>query len=152
MTIHCLRPRDHEDAARVAISWLAQRLRGPDGAVARHLRHEITDPMGHLAASRIGDTARAPQAPTAGSPELPPEVTTQAIEQFMHRHYATWCDESIPALGGPTPRQAIGTPAGLERVKGLLREHEDGERRQGAVQGRPAVSYQFLRDALGISR
>lgn len=76
----------------------------------------------------------------------------QAIEQVLHRHYANWADETIPALGDLTPRQAITTPAGLERVKGLLREYEDGEQRQSAAQGRPAVSYQFLWDALGISR
>ena len=76
----------------------------------------------------------------------------QATEQVLHRHYANWADETIPALGGLTPRQAITTPAGLERVKGLLREYEDGEQRQSAAQGRPAVSYQFLWDALGISR
>ena len=44
------------------------------------------------------------------------------------------------------------THAGLERVKGLLREYEDSERRQSASQSRPPVSHQFLRDALGISR
>ena len=70
----------------------------------------------------------------------------------MYRHYANWCDEPIPALGDRTPRQAVTTPAGLERVKGLLREYEDGERRQSASQGRPAFSYQFLWDALGITR
>ena len=31
MNIHPLRPRDHEDAARVAISWLAERHRWTDG-------------------------------------------------------------------------------------------------------------------------
>ena len=60
--------------------------------------------------------------------------------------------DDIAALGGLTPRQAITTPAGLERVKGLLREYEDGEQQQSAAQGRPAVSYQFLWDALGVSR
>ena len=84
--------------------------------------------------------------------ELPPEVMAQAIEQVLHRHFANWADETIAALGGLTPRQAITTPSGLERVKGLLREYEDGEQRQSAAQGRPAVSYQFLWDALGISR
>jgi cellulase/cellobiase CelA1 len=79
-------------------------------------------------------------------------VLAQALEQFIRRHYARWCDETIPALGGLTPRQAIVTPAGLARVNGLLREYEDGEQRQSAAQGRPAVSYQFLWDALGIQR
>jgi len=79
-------------------------------------------------------------------------VLAQALEQFIRCHYTHWCDETIPALGGLTPRQAIITPAGLERVKGLLREYEDGEQRQSAAQGRPAVSYQFLWDGLGISK
>lgn len=66
------------------------------------------------------------------------EALARALEQFIRRHYAHWCDETIPALGGLTPRQAIVTPAGLERVKGLLRAYEDGEERQSPTQGRPA--------------
>lgn len=79
-------------------------------------------------------------------------MLAHAFEQVIHRHCAHWCDETIPALGGLTPHQANTTSAGLERVKGWLREYEDGERRQCAAQGRPAVSYQFLWDALVIQR
>ena len=103
---------------------------------------ELKAAAGSLDADELADLA----------PDLPPEVIAQAIEQVLHRHYANWADEAIPALGGRTPLQAISTPAGLERVKGLLREYEEGERQQSAAQGRPAVSYQFLWDALGISR
>ncbi|MDZ7855840.1 hypothetical protein [Sphaerotilus sp.] len=114
------------------------------GAV-RHLTREIVDPT-----SVIG---RPDPGLGAGSaaPDLPPEVLAQAIEQVMHRHYAHWCDEPIPALADQTPRQAIATPSGLERVKGLLREYEAGEAHQAAAQGRRAVSYRFLWDALGIA-
>ena len=42
--------------------------------------------------------------------------------------------------------------SGLERVKGLLRSYEDGEAQQAAQQGRRAISYQFLWDALGLQR
>lgn len=126
------------------------------GAAVQHLTREITDPAGHLARTGSPNAARAPgfgrTAAAVSAPGLPPELMAQAIEQVLHRHYANWVDETIPALGGLTPRQAIKTTAGLERVKGLLREYEDGERRQAAAQGRPAVSYQFLWDALGISR
>ncbi len=66
---------------------------------------------------------------------LPPEALADAIEQVLLRSYAHWADEPIPALGGKTPREAIGTPAGMERVK-----------------GRRPISYQFLWDALGIVR
>ena len=47
-----------------------------------------------------------------------------------------------------TPRQAIQSVSGLERVKSLLRSYEDGE----AQQGRREISYQFLWDALGLRR
>lgn len=125
---------------------------GVPGAAVQHLTREITDPAGHLARSRGSDASRTPRSFSTSTPDLPPEAIAQAIEQVLHRHYANWVDESISALGGRSPRQAIATPAGLERVKGLLREYEEGERQQSAAQGRPTVSYQFLWDALGISR
>jgi len=129
---------------------------GVAGATVQHLTREITDPTGRLARAGGGqggnNSGRTPQSSSAGTPDLPPEVIAQAIEQAIHRHYANWVDETIPALDGRTPRQAITTPAGLERVKGLLREYEEGERQQSAAQERPAVSYQFLWDTLGISR
>jgi hypothetical protein len=125
---------------------------GVAGAAVQHLTREITDPAGQLARAGGGDTGRTSRSSSTSTPDVPPEAFAQAIEQVIHRHYANWADEMIPALGGRTPRQAVTTPAGLERVKGLLREYEDGERQQSAAQGRPAVSYQFLWDALGISR
>ena len=85
-------------------------------------------------------------------PDIDPEMIAQVIEQVIRRNYANWADEPIPALGNKTPRQAIKTPAGLERVKGLLRSYEDGEERQAVEQGRREISYQFLWDALGIER
>ncbi|MBS0304079.1 MAG: zinc chelation protein SecC [Proteobacteria bacterium] len=138
--------------ADVGRAW----FEGVAGAAVQHLTREIADPAGHLARAGGGqggnNTGRTPQSTSTGTPDLPPEVIAQAIEQVLHRHYANWADETVAALDGRTPRQAITTPAGLERVKGLLREYEEGEREQSAAQGRPAVSYQFLWDALGISR
>jgi hypothetical protein len=149
-------------ADRIEVFYRTQRLADEGrawfdalaGSAVEHLTREITDPAGSLARAhkgKGGDLERsAGTASTATG--LPPEVLAQALEEVIHRHYAHWADETIPALGGLTPRQAIATPAGLERVKGLLREYEDGERRQSAAQGRPAMSYQFLWDALGIQR
>ena len=77
---------------------------------------------------------------------------TRLFEQVMRRTYAKWADEPVPLLGNLTPRQAIGTPGGLERVRGLLREYEAGEARMAAGDGRAAVSLQFLWDSIGISR
>ena len=75
-----------------------------------------------------------------------------AIAGVVKRSYAHWADEPIPALNGQTPRQAIGSAGGLERVKGLLRSYQDGEVRMAAQQGRAEISYQFLWDELGLQR
>ena len=123
------------------------------GSAVQHLTRVITDPAGSLTRAHAGnDDVEAPQSAASPAPAPPPEALARALKQFIHRHCARWWHETIPALGDLTPRQAITTPAGLERVKGLLREYEDSERRQSAPQSRPPVSYQFLRDALGISR
>jgi hypothetical protein len=147
------------EADRIEVFYRTQRLADEGrawfealaGSAVQHLTREITDPAGSLARAHNDRDAETPVAAASPASGLSPEVLAQALEQVIHRHYAHWCDETIPALGGLTPRQAITTSTGLERVKGLLREYEDGERRQCAAQGRPAVSYQFLGDALGIS-
>ena len=115
------------------------------GDAVRYLTREITDPRGALSAR--GDDAQ-PAAPV----DLPPEVMAEAIEQMLLRSYANWADEPIPALGGKTPRQAIESPSGLERVKGLLRSYESDAAEMARSQGRRSISYQFLWNRLGISR
>ena len=120
------------------------------GASVRHLTREISDPKGALRKRPASGPAAA--APTPKLPDLPPEVLAEAIEKVYLRSYARWADEPIPALGGKTPRMAIATPSGLERVKGLLRSYQEGEADAAAAQGRPAVSYDFLWRQLGIDR
>ena len=147
------------EADRIEVFYRTQRLADAGrtwfealaGSAVQHLTREITDPASSVASAHEDGYAATPAAETP-APSMPPEVMAQVFEQFIHRHYAHWCDETIPALGGLTPRRAITTPAGLERVKGLLREYEEGERHQSAEQGRSAVSYQFLWDGLQIRR
>ena len=85
-------------------------------------------------------------------PNLPPEVLAEAIEKALRRSYANWSDEPIQALDGKTPRQALATATGRERVRGLLRSYEAGEKEQAAQQGRREISYAFLWEALGLER
>ena len=96
--------------------------------------------------------AGKPGSPVTTVPNLPPEALAEAVEQVLRRTYANWSDEPIPALGGKTPRQAIATATGRERVRGLLRSYEDGEKVQAAQQGRREISYTFLWEALGLDR
>lgn len=117
-----------------------------DDAV-QFISRELSDPKGMMTNMAASQGAK----PVASKPDLPPDVIADVIEKAIHRMYANWADEPIQALGGKTPRQAIKTPAGLERVKGLLRDYQAGEKQQAAKQGRRDISYAFLWDALGIS-
>ena len=120
---------------------------GVAGASVRWLTREITDPAGALAHAP-GDVLDTPPLP----PGLSAEAATDAMAQMLHRVYAHWADEAVPALDHQTPRQAIATAAGLERVKGLLRSYQDGEATMAAQQGRRSVPFDFLWAALGITR
>jgi hypothetical protein len=51
----------------------------------------------------------------------------QAIDQMMRDHELRWVDEEIPALGGRTPREAVGDPVGREEVEQLLASMPDVE-------------------------
>jgi hypothetical protein len=142
-----------ERAGRIEVFYRTQRLADEGrewfeqvaGGVVRRLAREVTDPRSTL--PRAGSVA----APSTAS-TLPPDVLADAVEKTLLRSYANWTDEPIPALGGQTPRQAIRSAGGLERVKGLLRSYEDGEAEMARSQGRRPISYQFLWEALGIVR
>ena len=114
----------------------------------QHLSRELSDPKGALA----GASTKQRQKPDRLARQVPPSVMAELIEKTIRQSYANWPDEPIPALGGKTPRQAIRTPAGLERVKGLLRGYEARETQQAQRDGRRAMSHAFLWKALGIAR
>ena len=98
---------------------------------------------------------KKPGAKTSKSvmpPDIDPKELSRIIESVLQRTYANWCDEPIPDLNNKTPRQAIQTAAGLERVKGLIRGYESSEAVQARQQGRAAVSYDFLWAAIGLTR
>ena len=158
--------RIESDGRRIAVQYPTERLAESGrgwfdalaGAAVSFQLQERSDPRGMLAARQAGGAgdAQAPGLPPGLPLELPPGLDWAALadayEGVMRHQYANWADEPIPALDDRTPRQAIETASGLERVKGLLRSYEDGETRHAAQQGRRAISYQFLWDALGLQR
>jgi len=117
------------------------------GNAVQFVSREITDPKG-----AIESRSASQEVPPSSETTMPPEVLADLIEKTIHRTYANWADQPLQALGDKNPREAIKTPAGLERVKGLLRMYEAGEKRQAEQQGRRAISYDFLWIALGISQ
>ena len=95
--------------------------------------------------------SKQPIAPVSGA-QIDAATMSQLMSEAIRRTYANWADEPIPALNHKTPRQAIQTSAGLERVKGLLRSYEASEASQAKQQGRAETSYDFLWQSLGLTR
>lgn len=52
-----------------------------------------------------------------------PEIR-EKISEIISKHWESWVDQKIPALGGKTPRKAVKTPDGREAVEALLRDAE----------------------------
>ncbi|MFZ0133818.1 MAG: hypothetical protein WAK95_14855 [Desulfobacterales bacterium] len=50
-----------------------------------------------------------------------PEVQAQ-VAQIRGKHWETWADHGIPALGGQSPRDAVENPDGREAVEALLKD------------------------------
>ena len=106
---------------------------------------EIQDPIGALSHTTHDE------APPTPASDVPTELATPAIREALRRVYANWADEPLPALGERSPREAIASRGGLERVKGLLRGYQHGEELQAQLQQREPVSLQFLWEALGLA-
>jgi len=91
----------------------------------------------------------ASHEPQERAEPIPTEVEREIILQMKARHYATWPDDPLPALGGKTARQAVKTASGRKAVLELIRDMEHGEARE-AKQGQPAFDFTPLRKTLGL--
>ena len=76
-----------------------------------------------------------------------PEIHA-AIAEMMKRRWATWFDESIPALEGLTPRQAAQSDEGRELLGALLAAYDRSSQRMPGSPTNPNTSE--LRRELGI--
>ena len=76
-----------------------------------------------------------------------PEVRAQ-LEAFQRRHYESWPEVPLPALGGRTPLEAVKNADGREMVEALVHQFErDAAATQVAT--RPQV-FTALRLRLGL--
>jgi SEC-C motif len=95
---------------------IAKRL-GPDAV----LESRTADPIEKLLAERKD----APRDPIADREQealqRQPEVQ-EFLRQQGERHWESWLDTRLPALGNRTPRQAAGTREGRERLEALFAE------------------------------
>jgi hypothetical protein len=65
----------------------------------------------------------------------------------MEEWVTQWLDEKLPALDGKTPREAVRTPEGREKVEELLKDWENMEERKRR-EGKPYIDIMVLRQML----
>jgi hypothetical protein len=80
-----------------------------------------------------------------------PEVREKLSEVFM-KHWESWVDQKIPALGGKSPRKAIKTPDGREAVEALLQEAEQDRGQEPLMLEVNRGGAQRVREILGLKR
>jgi len=89
------------------------------------------------------------EEPPADAPEpliLPPEVLAEIEEQMLRQ----WIDDSIPALGGLTPREAVKTPEGRQRLLDLFDYIERQQAERPTAPGIFSPDYRKAKKMLGL--
>jgi hypothetical protein len=73
---------------------------------------------------------------------IPPEIAEQIVHEFMDRQYRETLDQPVGMLGDKTPRQAVRSSAGRQKVADWLKylENQSGQRPDAAD---PMSSYDF---------
>jgi len=90
-----------------------------------------------------------PERPAPAKECEMPEKFLPFFEKAMGEHVTKWVDEIIPALDGKTPREAIKTPEGREKVEELLKGWENSEERRRR-EGEPYIDINILRQMLNL--
>ena len=84
-----------------------------------------------------------------GIDEIPEDVQAQLLVPILQQHIESWIDERIPALNGKTPRQAVKTKAGRDKVVAMLKDQENSIQRQ---HGGEQVDFSRVYRELGLTR
>jgi hypothetical protein len=119
---------------------LRRRVEAACGALLHHRVREHSDPLALL-------DRRKPVGPRTST--MPSQEAAQMIKAFKEKSYADWIDESIPALGGKTPREAARTSLDREKLDILLKDIENREARLPEVE---RFDFSRIRRELGLDR
>lgn len=110
------------------------------GGLIKHRRDKIES---------VEDLMERPLPEPSPRERVPPEVADALMREMFKEQYEHWVDESIPALGGKTPREAVQDPEGHAQVIELLKsvEYTEEQRRKA---GEPWFDVNQLRRQLGL--
>jgi len=84
-------------------------------------------------------------------PDLPEDVRAAVVEEFFGNHYARVLDEPVGVLGDVSPRKAVTTADGRERVVDWLKGVENHHARQAMSGGMPPFDCGWMWEELGLS-
>jgi len=84
-------------------------------------------------------------------PDLPREEVAPLMAAYKQRHYSTWPDTTLPALGGRTPRHAARLKTLRPKLVDLLRDMENHEA-HAARPDNPPYDFGWMWAELGLER
>ena len=113
-----------------------------DASLGTLVRYRIREETSAAAAMNPEISTRPPSPPDESTPEM-----RDAVRQFRQEYMLDWLDQSIPALGGLTPRKAAADKRHHKELALLLRDIEHSENR---VPIGERIDLQVLRTALGL--
>lgn len=96
----------------------------------------------------LRDEATRAKGPVARANDELSDEALQMVRELMHEKETGWLDESVPALGGLTPRQASEDPTRREDLIALLNEFD---RHNGLPSGAVTFNVARLREQLGLA-
>lgn len=96
--------------------------------------------------------AERPSAPPPEdtADEIPREVKTQIIHQFLDEHYGKTLDQPIPMLGNKSPRACVRTPKGRAKVVAWLKGVDNNESRRSRMDGTEPYDTTWMWRELGL--
>jgi hypothetical protein len=96
----------------------------------------------------LADTRNRPK-PASG---LSPAEERAIVQQSLDAHYRQTLDQPLPLLGNVSPRQAVGTPRGREKVAAWLKMLENNGMRRPADDPMAGYDFRWMWAELGIER
>jgi len=121
----------------------------------REWLQEVTGELLTFRGRDVVDPREAVRNPelTPGEPDVEGiELSGEQRQALVERIYADWATQRIPALEGKTPRQAIRSRLGRERVIELLHLYEHDDRKSARQENREPVDFGFLWASVGLAR
>ena len=122
-------------------------MEGLAGGLVRYRATSLETVAQTLDALRQGDSS-SPRA--ALRPDDRPDDTA-AVRELYDRHYRSWLDRPLPALGNRTPRAAASMRLWRPKLLDLLKQYENTSER-AERSGRPGYDFAWIWRELGLER